>query len=149
MQVKNRRKLLLEDLKKHLPKASFDSFIDAERSRTLVLETSNKVYSVEHRVEISKGDSSRVITLINEFAVRYRDFADMDVIFIPTSYVDTGALQIKLGEFCNHTDYFLELSGLFSGRWDLYLVSDDLEYGLCVERTENKDFLVTWGFQKI
>jgi len=75
-----------------------------------------------------------------------RHLLDKRVVLFHGDNGDTGALIIELGDFFNNLCWYLNFVRFISGYGDVVLVEENLKFGVCVERYEYQNNMITWGF---
>ncbi|MCU5095069.1 MULTISPECIES: YxiF family protein [Bacillus cereus group] len=147
----NRRKGLINELS-NLVTISKESFMDAESNDLFCKELFSKLEKVSDKKIFGDSNYEQNITLSIELlkeTVKNIDFpVNQGRLFFFTEY-DLEAIKLNINEVFDNLENLSIESGFLNGNGDFVLVGDDLEFGLCVERTEYHYEFSMWGITTV
>ncbi|MEE3678736.1 hypothetical protein V2J31_14055 [Bacillus safensis] len=143
---KSRRKHLMNELSyMTLPE---HPFLDIEENQLFCQKVFAFLYARENKIQIH-GDnyrehikkSTQMLKELVKNAERYPKEAR--IMFFREHEIE--ALLVNVNEVFSHLSQLLEQTKFSIGYGDFMLVTEDLHFGLCIERTEYFYELSTWG----
>ncbi|USK97983.1 YxiF family protein [Bacillus tropicus] len=148
---KARRKELINELFS-LVTVSEESFMDAETNDLFCKGLFSKLEKVSDKKKIGdtnyKENRKLSIELLSELINSINFPVNQGRLFFFTEY-DLEAVELNIDEIFDNLEDLSIKSGFLIGSGDFVLVGDDLDFGLCIERTEYYYEFSMWGLAKI
>ncbi|UZQ51680.1 group-specific protein [Clostridium kluyveri] len=147
---KSRRNNLVKELSNYID-VSIDSFVEISKNDTFCKDVFQKLSTIQNKYIIQGENYKQNIELSKAHLIKLgkeicfdRDLAQ--VFFYGDHEIES--LMLNIHDVLTNLDIILEKSGFSSGHGDFVLVSDDLSFGICIERTEYFYEFSTWGLSK-
>lgn len=145
LQIMNRRRLLLEEMQRHINEIELDDFISLDKTKELQTE----VYKIMDKIESTK--SSVIRPLETNYVDWYIDnihsfsnYRDEKIVYFHQQSMDIGALEIQINVVLNNINYVVSESEIAENGCRILLVNRDLKFGLCLWRSEYDFQLYKW-----
>lgn len=128
------------------------SFVEVNKINSLLNDIYNKIDFISKDTknlllikdcdDVNLEISCKEIMKLKEKFYKYKDFVKW--IFFIKFKGEFYAIEINIDIIFDNIDYFFEISGFKKGYSDFLFVSEDLLYGICIERYEYHNILVRW-----
>ncbi|MEW9180385.1 hypothetical protein AB2553_08085 [Bacillus mycoides] len=145
------RKELIDELS-NIVTISMDSFMDAESNDLFCKELFNTLEQNSNIKNFGSTDyeeNGRLsIALLKETAKNIKFPVNQGRLFFSKGG-KIEAVKLNLAEVFNNLEELSTISRFLTGYADFVLVGDDLEFGVCIERTEYHYEFSMWGITKI
>lgn len=144
---KNRRRNLVKELS-NIVTISDDSPLDIEVNDLFYKKVFWKIAEIEPTSTLNelnyKGNISVSVKLLKEIFVKsdYSMIVGRLFFFRDT---EIEAVELKISEIHRNLDDIVDMIKFTTGYDDFILVTNDLEYGICIERTEYQYEFYRWG----
>jgi len=145
---KNRRSILINSLAKYI-NVSHDSFLEPVYNDEFCKKVFNKLYEVSNKTKIGTDDYKQNISLSLEYLNRMKQKVvlsqDEEVILFFYRELEIEAIKIKIKDVFKWMHELLGEIGFLDGLADFILIKENLELGICIERTEYYYEFCFWG----
>lgn len=145
LQMINRRRLLLREMQKHINEIELDDFLSLDKTKELQTE----VYIIMDKLESTK--SSVIRPLDTNYVDWYIDnihsfskYRDVKIVFFHEQAMDIGAVEIQINVVLNNINYIVSESEIAENGCRIILVSKNLQFGLCLWKSEYDFQLYKW-----
>lgn len=145
LQMMNRRRLLLEEMQRHINEIELDDFISLDKTKELQTE----VYKIMDKLESTKSseirplDTNYVDWYIDNIHI-FSNYRDEKIFFFHQQAMDIGAVEIQINVVLNNINYVVSESEIAENGCRILLVNRDLKYGLCLWKSEYDFQLHKW-----
>jgi hypothetical protein len=148
LQMKNRRKQMINKMEDKCINLTLASFLDIDYSIELIEQLFIKIdrdimdkeeFKFEHSAET-------VIKRISKIKPRLSpELLEIKVILFNQNFRETGAITLKIVDAFKDINWIVDLTGYSTGRMDFIIIEPNLSFGICVERWEYQDTFINWG----
>ena len=141
----SKRKYLIKELNKYI-NVSYDELLSEEENTVFRKKVFNKIYSLTEKQRIGNEDYKKnreiSINLLNHIKDNI-NFKDKKARLL----LSTECVKVNIDEVFGNLNIILEKTDFLNGRGDFILVDDDLNYGICILRTEYYYEFCMWGIE--
>ncbi|MGG3529190.1 hypothetical protein COM13_30550 [Bacillus pseudomycoides] len=145
------RKELINELS-NIITVSMDSFMDAESNDLLCKELFNKLEQNSNIKNFGSTDYKEngklSIALLKETAKSIKFPVNQGRLFFSRGG-KIEAVKLNISEVFDNSEELSTISRFLTGYADFVLVGDDLEFGVCIERTEYYYEFSMWGITTV
>lgn len=141
----SKRKYLIKELNGYI-NVSLDELLTPEETIIFRKQVYDKLDSLPQKQRIGDTDYKKNIEISIKLLNNILDsikFKDKNVRIL----LSTEAVKIRVNEVFENLNIMLEKIGFLSGKGDFILVDENLDFGVCIERTEYYYELCMWGIE--
>lgn len=145
LKIKSKRKKLYQAINESIKNISIN-FIEIED--TIKLRDEIIAYMEMMDTECSSLIFSSDISCVDIYKSNLDVFSNLreeDIVFFHNEFLNLGAIELNLGVLIDNIDYMLCISDLFKGGCGMFLVDKNMEFGLCLWKTEYDIRLYKWN----
>lgn len=144
---KNRRRNLMKELL-HIVTISDESFLDIEANDLFCKKVFEKLAMIDPTLTLNgvndKENISASIKLLKGTIAKSDSSIIVGRIFF-FSETEIEAIEIKISEIHRELEKIVDMIKFTAGDGDFILVTDDLRFGICIERTEYQYEFYRWS----
>lgn len=144
---KNRRSNFVKELSKNIS-VSIDSFLDEDTNEIFCRKIFKKLETIENKV-IIQGESYKENAILSkqylEKFILKTNFNEQFARVLFDGDLEIEAVNVNIREVFNNLDIILKINNFFNGNAGFILVGENLEFGICIERTEYYHEFYEWG----
>lgn len=144
---KVRRKTLINELVKHV-NISEESFLEINANEDFCNKVFKKLNTLNNKFKIGGGDYKVNANLSKDYLTKKLSQVIYKEVIVKVFFYreyEIEVVSISLKEVIMQLDKILEVMKFFDGYSDFILVGEDLEFGICIERTEYFYEYSEWG----
>jgi len=144
---RNRRNNLIKELS-NFTSVTYESLMESDINDLFCQKVFDMLSTLTNKVSIKEenymGNIKTSIQLI-EKTLRNSNLHNNSgrVLFFRDEEIE--AVQLNINELYNHLNKILDITKFTIGYADFILVSDSLDFGICIERTEYQYEMYIWG----
>lgn len=140
-----KRKYLIKELNNYI-KVSYDELLPQEENIIFRKKVFDKLNSLTEKQRIGDEDYKKnteiSINLLNHMKDNI-NFKDKKARLL----LSNEAVKVNINEVFENLNIILEKTNFLNGRGDFILVDDNLNYGVCIQRTEYYYEFCMWGIE--
>lgn len=145
LQIENNRRLLCKDMKEYIEGINVDNFVSLENTVELTEKILKRMeYMDERKLSVKKPLDYSFEKLFKENMDTLLKKSQQNIVFFHYLSSEIGAIEIKISSMIKNIDYILSISEMNKWACDVFAVSKDMRFGLCIWRTEYEFILYKW-----
>ena len=141
----SQKKYLIKELNQYI-NVSYDELLSQEENIVFRKKVFDKINSLTEKQKVGNEDYKKnreiTINLLNNIK-NNSNFKDKKARLL----ISTECVKVSMDEVFRNIDIILEKTDFLNGRGDFILVDDDLNYGICILRTEYYYEFCMWGIE--
>lgn len=145
LQIRNSRRLFCEKMKQYIEEITIDDFISMDDT----IQLQNKI--LWRMDEMDKKEKSLKEPINASYASLFKmncdifsKYNDAKVIFFHRQAIDIGAIEISVSSIMKNIDYIILTSEMYEYGCSIFLVSQDMRFGLCLWKSEYNFTIYKW-----
>ena len=144
---RNRRNNLIKKLS-NFTSVTYESLMEADINDLFCKKVFDLLSTLTNKVSIKEEnymDNIKTSIQLIEKTLKNSNLSNSSSRVLLFRDEEIEAVQININELYNHLNKILDITKFTIGYADFILVSDNLDFGICIERTEYQYEMYIWG----